>query len=312
MRRLRKLRLAAALALAVTAVVILAAGLGSVDLQAGRPFTLQRLEEVRQEVGITTTGRASWFESIGRLMVLTIIWMVLPLVLVYVLVSPDARRAFLKRVARWSMITLFIYLVTRIIADQGGFAGIQPPPCAPAGTAGPAIQAAATAAPPCTGDELTEAIEPQPVPDFVSRPPEWIATVISLMLAAAIVAIAWWIIRRARPAGEPEQAEALVAEAETALADLRAGGDLRDTVMRCYSEMSEVIGHRRGLARHASMTPREFEQFLAGAGLRDEHIQRLTRLFEAVRYGGRATGERDRREAIDCLAAIVRDHGRPA
>jgi hypothetical protein len=126
-----------------------------------------------------------------------------------------------------------------------------------------------------------------------------------------IVALIWLMLRRRRTAQPVDQARQVAAEAEEALAELQAGGDLRDTVMRCYSEMSEVLSRTSGLARRGSMTPREFEQFLIGAGVRDAHIQRLTRLFEAVRYGGRTTGERERREAIDCLTAIVRDHGQP-
>jgi hypothetical protein len=54
------------------------------------------------------------------------------------------------------------------------------------------------------------------------------------------------------------------------------------------------------------MTPREFEARLATAGLREDHIQRLTRLFEAVRYGTQSPGKREEREAVDCLTAIVR------
>ena len=59
------------------------------------------------------------------------------------------------------------------------------------------------------------------------------------------------------------------------------------------------------------MTPREFEQVLGGLGLRDEHIQQLTRLFERVRYSAAAPGEREEREAEACLSAIVAAYGRP-
>jgi hypothetical protein len=73
--------------------------------------------------------------------------------------------------------------------------------------------------------------------------------------------------------------------------------------------MSRILSEQRGLDRPQHMTPREFERQLAAAGLRDEHIQQLTSLFERVRYGARRTGERDERAAIACLTAIVQTYG---
>jgi hypothetical protein len=60
------------------------------------------------------------------------------------------------------------------------------------------------------------------------------------------------------------------------------------------------------------MTPREFEQYLSQSGLRDEHIQQLTHLFESVRYGARVPGQREEAEAITCLTAIVQAYGKSA
>ena len=44
---------------------------------------------------------------------------------------------------------------------------------------------------------------------------------------------------------------------------------------------------------------------LKAAGLPDTHVQRLTRLFEGVRYGARVANEREERQAVACLTAIV-------
>jgi hypothetical protein len=249
------------------------------------------------------------------LVMTALVWVVLPLLLVYVLASRETRWRLLKMVARWTVITFLFYLGARSLANQGGVAGLRSP-CAESAIATPlpVPQAAEASVPqlPCT---VTNAREQLPIasatPGFVSQPPEWVVIIVSLVLAAVIVALIWLMLRRRRTAQPVDQARQVAAEAEEALAELQAGGDLRDTVMRCYSEMSEVLSRTSGLARRGSMTPREFEQFLIGAGVRDAHIQRLTRLFEAVRYGGRTTGERERREAIDCLTAIVRDHGQP-
>jgi hypothetical protein len=103
--------------------------------------------------------------------------------------------------------------------------------------------------------------------------------------------------------------ELLALEARRAIDTLHAGRDLKDTVLRCYREMSQVLQEQRGIQRQKGMTPREFEKYLAEIGLRDEHIRRLTRLFESVRYGDNVSSERDKREAMDCLRAIVRAYG---
>jgi len=96
------------------------------------------------------------------------------------------------------------------------------------------------------------------------------------------------------------------------LRDLEAGGDLKNIVLRCYRDMSRVLSEQRGIERELSMTPREFERQLQAAGLRDEHIQRLTRLFEQVRYGPQQADPQQEREAAACLQAIVRTYGAPA
>ena len=85
--------------------------------------------------------------------------------------------------------------------------------------------------------------------------------------------------------------------------------DAQGQTAKQVADVEDLIARRVSVIL---LAPREFEGHLGAAGLRDDHIRRLTRLFEAARYGGRGSSERDRREAIDCLAAIVRDHGRTA
>ncbi len=46
--------------------------------------------------------------------------------------------------------------------------------------------------------------------------------------------------------------------------------------------------------------------------LQIEHIQRLTRLFENIRYGNKPSGKQEEQEAIACLTAIVKTYGQPA
>ncbi len=95
-------------------------------------------------------------------------------------------------------------------------------------------------------------------------------------------------------------------EAQKTLEELRAGADLREEVIRCYYEMSRILGERQGLRRHQAMTTREFERYLEREGVPGIYIKRLTQLFEMVRYGAKRLGEPEEREAVACLTAIVR------
>jgi hypothetical protein len=149
------------------------------------------------------------------------------------------------------------------------------------------------------GEDLSE------TPDFVSDPPNWFMLVVNVVVAL-LLAVAFWYLWRFMRAREDDTQTLLAQQAETALSDLAAGGDLKDVIMRCYASMSQVLYRSRNVRRAEAMTPREFETHLAQIGLQDHYIQRLTRLFESVRYGANAPGEPARREAVDCLRAIVR------
>jgi hypothetical protein len=69
---------------------------------------------------------------------------------------------------------------------------------------------------------------------------------------------------------------------------------------------------RRGLYREYAMTPAEFAVRLQSAGLPPEPVNRLTRLFESVRYGARISAQRDVDEAIACLTSILKYCGESA
>jgi len=108
--------------------------------------------------------------------------------------------------------------------------------------------------------------------------------------------------RRGREGGVLDE---LGERADEAARRIRSGGDPREAVLRCYKEMSEILSRRRRVPNRADFTPREFAARLRQAGMADEHVDRLTAIFEDVRYGGRS-GEPFGREAAACLEAIRR------
>lgn len=148
--------------------------------------------------------------------------------------------------------------------------------------------------------------------ELLDNPPDWldpitvVVTIVMVVVGAVVARFLW-----RRPWERPSQGtlEVITAEAEAALDELRGGAEVRDAIFRCYLEMNQGLRQRLGLVRDEGMTPREFEAELTRAGLPQHAVQRLTRLFESVRYGRQSGTETDREEAVACLEAII-DHAR--
>ena len=94
-------------------------------------------------------------------------------------------------------------------------------------------------------------------------------------------------------------------EAEKAWQALITGLDLKDVVVRCYRQMSLALEREQGIERKDFMTTREFEHLSGTAGVPQDPIHQLTRLFEAVRYGNWQPNPVDEQKAIHCLQAIM-------
>jgi hypothetical protein len=272
------------LGIAVVAIVILSAGLSEVELLPGQPFSVESESEdetggfgpLPSGQGLITLLRALIFFTL----------LLLPVAVVYAIISPEFRKRVLRRLLSLLVFAVLAYWVAQRLPElfnmeeEATFSGGQP---------------------------LTEAPLTAPPVQFVADPPAWLVLATSLALAllvsAILVGVVWFLRHRAeRPVGSLEQ---LAHEAEEALELLRAGGDIKDTVMRCYAEMSRTLDRERGIVRLGSMTPREFEGRLAGMGLPGEPVRQLTRLFEQVRYGAKVADEREEELALICLTDIV-------
>jgi len=153
---------------------------------------------------------------------------------------------------------------------------------------------------PAPGEALP--ISPAPAPGWTVFP-------FLLVGLVSLTLLGWWLRRLwlGRQARGP--LEEISALAGAAADELAAGGNLKNTVLRCYREMSRILSEREHVPFEEAMTAREFEQRLRRAGVRDEHVTRLSRLFEEVRYGGRESGEREEQRALECLRAVERAYG---
>jgi hypothetical protein len=137
-------------------------------------------------------------------------------------------------------------------------------------------------------DEI--AIERVAVAPDDHAPDNWnrVLIALGLSLGTATVAVAssrcvvrWWRGRRVRRQDADLSAE-VHRLAQCALAP---DSDL-DTVVRCYREMLHLLSDRERVP-HDALTPREFADRLRDHAVPTNSIDRLTALFELVRYGHR-------------------------
>jgi hypothetical protein len=270
------------LCVAIGALTLLAAGLSQLSFRPGRSFILSG----DQAPDASSSAPAASMGDLGywRMLLTAIVLVVLGYFVLTLIFSAKLRWQILRRIAQVLLVVLLFYLIlSRLIGTPERLLPPQP---------------AADTPPPAqtpTGE---------PLPAFVAQPAPWLVALVSLTLAALLIAGIWYFWRRSRPVANP-----VTALAQAAIASIQAGGDVQSVVLRCYLEMSHVLGQQRGIERAPAMTPREFAQHLAASGVRDEHIQQLTRLFEGARYGAQPPSARDERAAVECLTAIVQAYG---
>lgn len=134
-----------------------------------------------------------------------------------------------------------------------------------------------------------------------------IVYLISVLIALFLIYLLWLVYRSWQDA-HPKQRKPLneIAQiAHASLRDLSSGRDSTDVILNCYFRMSDVVEDKKYMRRASSMTPAEFAIRLEQAGLPGDAVQRLTRLFEYVRYGKKRAGSGEVKEAIACLTAIL-------
>ncbi len=272
----------------IAVILLLAGGLSRLDFQTGRPFDLfaflfQRIRPTNFGAPPPPVGG----EGIVRTLQ-PIFWGMLAFAIIYAFVSPRYRKQLIRTLI---MVMALAFLFSRLPELEWQSEGLSPE-----GTVGDRLDPAA-------------ATLPDP-PSFFTDPPEWFLIAVNVLLAVVLLGALWVLWRYLHRA--PDQRTLLAQEAETALNQLEAGGDIRDVVLRCYAGMTKVLRENRNIERRKAMTPREFENHLNEAGIQDEHIQRLTQLFEGVRYGARPSAGRTELEAMACLREIVQAYGRGA
>lgn len=153
-----------------------------------------------------------------------------------------------------------------------------------------------------------EAAQNIPPPVFVPpQPSSWLTYLASLLVVVLALLMAWraYVFWKRNFVPEQQPLKEIAKIARASLRDLKDGVDSTDVVMNCYFRMSRAVSENRQLTRGESMTPAEFALQLERAGLPGDAVQKLTRLFEGVRYGGRRAGPKDVNEAVAALTSIL-------
>ncbi len=281
-----KLRIALVAGSAIVALLVLAAGVKGIDfrnpslaipgMQQGAPV---------QPANLNIPGSAEFMQVLLLMLAISFI-----MSLIYLLLSKEARKRLLIQLVQLAVIISFFYFL---------FTRVKLPNMAPA------VEILETLG--SESEDVTEvALEP-----FSATVPSWLVYGLSLLAAAVIVwgAVRLWIYLQRRQAERSQTVQRLKRTIQSALDEIRSGGNVQDVILRCYYEMNEAASEKHGITRQEYVTPSEFTERLESIGLPAEQVERLTHLFESVRYGGKQPTSQQEDEAVACLSGIIETLG---
>lgn len=270
--------------LALGALTVLAVSLDEISFEEARTY---RQEEPTPPPQVPDQNLVNEWGEIPVWQVIAVAGLlILMVVLVALLLSPEGRRRMFRLLFRFAVTVLALYYLFMNYGETlFGFQALEN-----------------------LGEEAASDNAP-PMPQF--QPPQVSPTVsyiLSFAIALVLVAILWRLykswkrytaVNSKKPLGE------IARIARSSLKDLSSGRDSSDVIINCYLRMSDVVADKRNLQREIAMTPQEFAVRLERAGLPGEAVRRLTGLFEHVRYGDRKSAPRDVTEAVTCLNTIL-------
>ncbi len=264
-------------AAAILGVAALASSISGVEPRSGLRLGLTHLgsplDPALDQTADPPSALFRWLAEIVRFAFFAL----LPPSLLYLIVSPSARRRVLTQVLS---LVLVSYLVLSISPSLRAAVPALPSPQAP----GAGGQAAATV--------LDGGV-----------PPRWLLVGVSSFIALGLLAAGYWIVRRNRMGSDPR-----IGELRQALRALGRGqSDLESLIYQAYRTLCEASGEQRGIRRAQTMTPREYQAALVRAALPNGPIARLTSLFEKSRYGRETLSQEDEQVATTALSAILQE-----
>lgn len=271
------------------ALVLLAISLNALQLAPGQPVSFQDLApQVSSGGGDTALGR---FLMAAFRVFMILFWIVAPILLIVSLLDKEGRKRFLIYMA---IVLPFLLLLFYASSQKATQKAVQDINLGSFSVATPEAQAGGSGA---------------PTPTF-TPPASWVTTAatvtVAVVISFSVIAVVFTIWRNWNKQKELQgPLKQVQREAQAALDAIYAGGDLKETILRCYLQMVEALKQYRGISRDYDMTPHEFELYLEKRGLPGEPVHQLTQLFEQVRYGATQPGRQDERIAVSSLSAII-------
>jgi hypothetical protein len=274
---------------ALGALTVLAISLNEVPFREGQQFGQKEVAESplsARQVAEVWADVPIWKQLI--------LWILATLlvILIGLLLSPEMRKRMFILLFRMAFTFWGIYFLLKNYGDR--LLGFQTP-----GGGGP--------------QEGAGSISPIPVFEPPQVSPAF-SYLISFAFALIWLAVIWGLYRGWKKyllLSTKKPLDEIAKIARSSLDDLSSGRNSSDVIINCYLRMGDVVSNKRQLHREIAMTPHEFALRLEQAGLPGDAVTRLTRLFEAVRYGGRKSGPKDVNEAVSCLKTILHYCGEP-
>lgn len=270
------------------ALVLLAISLNGLQLAPGQPVSFQQLApDVSSANG---TNDLTGILTVVFRVAMIIFWILVPIFIAMIVLDKEARKRLLRAMA---LVVPFLLLLF--------YLSTQKPLQKAADSFSPGGFNMAT---------LEPGQSPAPPPPAYTPPAGWVTTLATVLIAVAVslivIGVVFTVWRRWKNQRQlQEPLRQVQREAQAALDAIYAGGDLRETILRCYLQMVEALKQYRGISREFDMTPHEFELYLEKRGLPREPVRQLTQLFEQVRYGAAQPGRQDERTAVSSLTAII-------
>lgn len=276
--------------LALGALTVLAIGLGNIPFRDAQDFGTVI---GRGNPGIAAQGLLNSIVEIPFWQSVAV-WLLflIMIILIGALLSPELRKRLIMNIIRVAVIYWAIYIVAKRYRDE-------------------LLQLMADANP--LAGKIPYTLGGTPPPAFV--PPQTISLtsyLVSFGIAVLLVLLARKLFRLWQEYSDVSAdlpLSRIAGIARSSLNDLSSGRDSTDVIMNCYFRMSDVVEDKRNITRSKSMTPAEFATRLEQGGLPSDAVQRLTRLFERVRYGGHRSAPSDIKEAVTCLTTILHHCG---
>ncbi|HHR85187.1 MAG TPA: DUF4129 domain-containing protein [Candidatus Acetothermia bacterium] len=266
---------------------LLIAGINSVHPLPGKQLP-NPFADVPEEVSGASPSGPDWGAQVIRIFIQSLFALGAAVMLLFLIISSKHRRQFAIIFAVLLIIALALSHIHKI--PQGKQIGAQQ-------------------------DSMQLGIgEPPPVgqvhPEIPPvNPTSWQIILIAVGVSLVLIAIGLLFFLKIYPAirsrhsNEEDFLGDLGRSAGLAAHRIIAGDDPRAAILRCYQEMTEIMSQAERIPNYSYFTPREFSAHLRVRGMKNEDVDRLTGIFETVRYGGRG-GEAFIDEAVSCLQSI--------